>query len=99
MMYAEQKIMCEVALHMSKSGGNYQDWYAGVAADPKARLFNDHGIKENGDEWICRQCVNAASARAIERYFIKKGCKGSPVDEEQSTQFFYAYKIEPHTRQ
>jgi hypothetical protein len=105
MLYAEQKIMCEVAVHMSKYGVNYQEWYAGVAADPKARLFNDHGVKETGDAWISRQCVNAASARDIERYFMKKGCKGgqagevSEVSEDKSTLFFYAYMIQPHTRQ
>lgn len=98
-MYAEQKIMNEVALHMSKYGGNYQDWYVGVAADAKTSLFNDHGVKEINDAWICRQCVNDVAARQIERYFIKKGCKGGPVGEEKSTLFFYAYMIQPHTRQ
>lgn len=99
MTYGEQKIMCEVAAHMSKYGGNYQDWYAGVAADPNATLFNDHGVKENGDPWISRQCVNNLSARQIERYFIKKGCKGGQVGEEKSDLYFYAYMIQPHTRQ
>ena len=99
MLYAEQKIMCEVAVHMSKYGVNYQEWYAGVAADPKARLFNDHGVNETSDAWICRQCGNGAAAREIERYFVKKGCKGGLVDEEKSNLYFYAYMIQPHTRQ
>jgi hypothetical protein len=99
MKYAEQQIMNEVIVHMGKYGGNYQDWYTGVAGDAKARLFNDHGVKEAGDAWICRQCVNEDAARQIERYFIKKGCKGGSVDEEQSTLTFYAYMIQPHTRQ
>ena len=99
MMYAEQKIMCEVAVHMSKYSGNYQDWYAGVATDAKARLFNDHGVKESGDAWICRQCVDDVAAREIERYFMKKGCIGGPVGEEKSIRYFYAYMIQPRTRQ
>jgi len=98
-MYADQQIMNEVVVHMGKYAGKYQDWYAGVAADPKASLFNDHGVKETGDAWICRECANNVTARQIERYFMKKGCKGGPVGEEKSTRFFYAYMIQPHTRQ
>jgi hypothetical protein len=99
MMYAEQQIMNQVVTHMGKYGGKYQDWYAGVAADPKAKLFNDHCVKETEDAWICRQCVSNNAAREIERYFVKKGCKGGPVDEEQSARFIYAYMIQSHTRQ
>lgn len=99
MKYAEQQIMNEVVTHMGQYGGRYQDWYAGVADDAKARLFNDHGVIESGDAWICRLCASDTAAREIERYFIKKGCKGGPVDEEQSTRTFYAYIMQPHTRQ
>jgi len=98
-MYSELQIMNEVRIHMGKYGGKFQDWYAGVAANAKEKLFNDHGVKETGDAWICRQCVNDVTARQIERYFMKKGCKGGPVDEEESTRFFYAYMMQPHTRQ
>ena len=99
MKYAEQQIMNEVIVHMGKYDGNYLDWYAGVATDAKAKLFNDHGVKESADAWICRQCGNDDAAREIERYFIKKGCKGGPVGEEKSSRYFYAYMIQAHTRQ
>jgi hypothetical protein len=98
MMYAEQQIMNEVVVHMGKYGGKFKDWYVGVAADPKIRLFIDHGVKESGDAWICRQCASNVAAREIERYFIKRGCKGGPVGEEKTTMFFYAYMIQPQTR-
>lgn len=99
MMYAEQKILNQVITHMGKYDGKFQDWYAGITADTRTRLFNDHGVKESGDAWICRQCVNNAAAREIERYFIKKGCNGGIAGEEKSDLFFYAYLIQPHTRQ
>jgi hypothetical protein len=99
MKYAEQQIMNEVIVHMGKYDGKYQDWYAGVATDAKTTLFNDHCVKESADAWICRQCVNNDAAREIERYFMKKGCNGGPVGEEKTTLFFYAYLIQPHTRQ
>jgi hypothetical protein len=99
MKYAEQQIMNEVMVHMGKYDGNFQDWYTGVAADAKATLFNDHGVNEAGDPWVCRLCVNKDAAREIERYFIKKGCKGGDVDEDQSNRTFFAYMIQPHTRQ
>jgi hypothetical protein len=99
MKYAEQRIMNEVMVHMGQYGGSYQDWCAGVAGDAKERLFTDHGVKEAGDAWICRLCVNEDAAREIERYFVKKGCKGGTVYEEQPSRTFYAYKIQHHTRQ
>lgn len=98
MRYAEQIIVNDVIAHMGQYGGKYQDWYVGVAADAKATLFTDHGVKESGDAWICRQCANADLAREIERCFMKKGCQGGAAGEGQSTRYFYAYKMEPHTR-
>jgi hypothetical protein len=91
--------MNEVMTHMGKYGGKYQDWYVGVTADAKVSLFKEHGVKESDDAWICRKCADDVSARQIERYFMKKGCKGGFVDEEKSTRFFYAYRMQPHTRQ
>jgi hypothetical protein len=98
-MYAEQIIMNELISHMKKYDGKYQDWYAGVTADAREMLFSHHGVKENGDAWISRRCVNNVAAREIERYFMKKGCKGGAVSEEKSILYFYAYMIQPHTRQ
>lgn len=98
-MFSEQQIMNEVIVHMTKYDGKYQDWYAGVTADAKAMLFSHHGVKESSDAWICRQCDSNVAAREVERYFMKKGCKGGPVGEEKSTRYFYAYMMQPHTRQ
>jgi hypothetical protein len=98
-MYAEQKLTHLVALHMSQYGGNYQEWYVGVSADPKGSLFNDHGVIEAEDPWISRRCISNVAARTIERYFVKKGCKGGQADEDTSALYLYAYMIRPHTRQ
>lgn len=98
-MYSEQQIVNDVVTHMSKYGGKYQDWFAGVAADARITLFIEHGVNEIGDAWICRQCVNDDAARQVERYFLKRGCIGLQADLDQSTRFFYAYKIQPHTHQ
>jgi len=98
-MYAEQKLTHTIALHMSQYGGNFQEWCVGVSADPKATLFNDHGVIEAEDPWISRQCINNAAALTIGRYFVKKGCKGGRFDEDKSALYLYAYMIKPHTRQ
>jgi hypothetical protein len=81
MKYAEQQIKNEVMLHMGEYDGGFQDWYTGVAVDAKAKLFTYHGVKEAGDAWICRQCANDDAALQIERYFIKKGCKGRTLND------------------
>ena len=48
----KQKIILDIKSYVAKNGGAYSQWYIGVTADPKQRLFNDHAVKETGDAWI-----------------------------------------------
>lgn len=86
--------------YIRKNGGTYTQWYAGVASDPKKRLFNDHNVNEHADNWIhSRQLGNDTSARSVEQHFLAKGCKGAPGGGDYTTCCAYAYKINGHTRE
>lgn len=98
-MSSAQQVVRDVEAYIAKNGGAYRDWYAGVAKDPRARLFNDHNVQEKGDAWIYRDCDSDDAARQVEQYFLAKGCKGGPGGGGQGTRYFYTYKIKPHTVQ
>jgi len=45
---SEPDIIKNFKAHIKKGGGRYSDWYVGIATDPRDRLFNDHGVAEEG---------------------------------------------------
>lgn len=84
---------------MDKHGGAPSQWYAGIASDPRQRLFNDHNVSEHGDAWGLDYCVSADDARAVEEALLHMGCKGGAGGGDASTKAVYLYKIAPHTRE
>ena len=93
------KVIQDTRNHISQCGGSYSDWYAGVAADARDRLFSGHSVKEKGDSWIFRDCGTDTAARQVEEYFLNLGCKGGPSGGDSNSRFFYAYRIASHTRE
>lgn len=98
-MAAKADIIQQIAAHVQKCGGTYAQWYGGVASDPEARLFNDHGVDKGKDAWIYRTCASSEDARAIEEHFFQKGMKGGPGGGDWTTKSVYAYKITNTTRE
>ncbi len=96
---SEQSIAAEIEAHIRQCGGRYGDWYAGVASDPRTRLFNDHNLSEKGDAWIYRDCGSDSAARRVEDNLLRKGCDGGPGGGDKSTKYVYAYKKNGHTKQ
>jgi hypothetical protein len=79
--------------YIQNYGGPNSAWYCGVAAEPRQRLFVDHNVNQALDSWIYRDCGSDAMARAVEQYFLVRGCKGGPGGGDRTTRFVYAYKI------
>lgn len=87
-----QKIINDFLAYMSKNGGNWYDWYVGVAKDPIQRLFSDHNVIEHGGIWIYSQHTGSDTvARAVEQYFLNQGCDGGSGGGSNSSCFVYAY--------
>lgn len=100
MANTKQQIITEIENYINKNGGGFSAWYAGIASKPRDRLFNDHGVKENGDVWIYREAVSSTVAREVEDYFVNvKGTNGGPGGGDSASRYVYAYKIKPHTRE
>lgn len=81
-----------IVAYIKEHGGEYSDWYAGIASNWKDRLFEDHQIpNENYKWWIARQCVSNIAARNVEDALRKLGCDGAPGGGDESTIYVYAY--------
>jgi hypothetical protein len=85
-------IVTEITDYARSCGGRFVDWYVGIAADPRDRLFNGHRVNEQGDAWIYRRCESCAGARAIEAHFLKLGMDGGPGGGDDTTRSVYAYR-------
>jgi hypothetical protein len=93
------QIVSEIESYMRQHGGVFSDWYVGVASDARTRLFNDHNVAENGDAWVFRDCGTDTASRAVEEYFLKRGCDGGPGGGDYTSRYVYAYKKTWRTRQ
>ena len=98
-MATKAEIIQQIADYVRQCGGSYSQWYSGIAADSRARLFNDHNVDEKNGNWIFRGCASSDEARAVEDYFIGKGMKGGPGGGDSSTKSVYAYKITGSTKE
>jgi hypothetical protein len=94
---SKQQVLADITAYIAKSGGNYPSWYAGIASDPRDRLFNGHCVKENGDYWIYRTCDSDEDARSVENALLRLGAKGGPCGGDKATKAVYAYQVGTHT--
>jgi len=99
MAHSEDEIKRDIEAHIAKGGGGYRAWYVGVSKDPRDRLFNGHGVHEQGDWWIYRQAYSSAAARRVEAYFVQqRGTDGGSGGGDEDADYVYAYKKAAHTR-
>jgi len=81
------------------AGGKYSEWYAGIAANPRVRLFNDHQVNEEKDSWIYRLCEDSDVAREIEEHLLGLGFCGGGGGGDETSKSVYAYKISNHSKE
>lgn len=93
----EQEALNAIYDYISKNGGRYLDWYVGVTADQRERLFVSHSVDEKNDRWIFCPCPSSGSARNVEAYFVKAGTKGGTGGGDYTATYVYAYNINTHT--
>lgn len=100
MAKSKRTIISEIKAYIQEWGGNYSDWYVGIASDPRKRLFDEHNVDEKEDAWIWHKCENASTAREIEEYFVNiLGTDGGAGGGDYTTKYVYAYKKAPHTNE
>jgi hypothetical protein len=89
-------IVAEIKAH---AGTPYSSWYAGIASDPKDRMFKDHCVDEENGGWIYRTAATNAEARTAEAALHTAGFEGGPGGGDSGTKAVYAYKITANTEE
>jgi len=87
-----QTVYSEIVAHIDAQGYAYSEWYSGIAADWKERLFDDHQVPREGHAYIARQCYNDEDVRVVETALLKLGCAGDTGGGDETTVYVYAYR-------
>ena len=66
-------------------------WYVGIASDVRDRLFNDHNVHEQNDQWTHATAHTNAIARQVEADFLGAGCDGGKGGGDSATKTVYVY--------
>ena len=99
MAKSKKEIIKDIQGLMTKRGGDMDDWYVGIAAKPRERLFDDHSVDEDKGAWIHRRASSDSVARDIEKHFLDKGARGGRGGGDENSTAVYAYKITWGTRE
>lgn len=86
-----QELHDAIIAFIRKNGGIYTQYYLGITADARKRLFTDHLVPEN-KPWIYGEAISADAARELEAFMIDKyKFDGGPGGGDNTTKFVYAY--------
>ena len=99
MVYSVHQIKYEILAYMKEFGGDFNDWYVGVAADPKCTMFQKHSVHQKNDIWLHKQALTFTACKTIQRYFLEiLKTDGEAVSEgNEDTDCVYLYKKSERT--
>ena len=63
MVFSVQQIKYEILAYMKELGGEFGDYYVGIAADPKKTLLDVHNVDEAADPWLYKQALTFYAAQ------------------------------------
>ena len=98
-MKTAQQVYDDLVAYMNKFTNPKSAWYAGIAANARDRLFNDHGVDEKNGQWAYDTCATSEDARAVEEALLKLSCKGGGGGGDDTTKACYVYFITNSTRE
>ena len=98
MTYTAAEIIDAIETYVDEHGGDWCEWYIGIAADAEDRLFSDHKVCKKEDDWIRKKARTSRIARDVEAYLIEKhDAHGGPRGGDENTRTVYAYRITFYT--
>lgn len=92
-----QETFDKIKSFIEDNGKSYPNWYAGIATDPEARLFEEHNVSKDSDLWIYQRCQSEEGARNVEEALLKLGCDGSTGGGDKSSVYDYVYRKSANT--
>ncbi len=99
MIYSVQQIKYEILAYMKEFGGDFHDWYVGIASDPKDTMFKTHSVDEEDDIWLYKQALTFAACKTVQTYFLEtlKTDGKAILDGNEDTDCVYLYKKSDRT--
>ena len=99
MIYSVQQIKFEILAYIKEFGGDFSDWYIGIAADPKGTMFQTHKVHQDDDIWLHKQALTFTACKTIQKYFLDiLKTDGEAVSEgDEDTDCIYIYKKSSRT--
>ncbi len=98
MASSAQEAFDGIKVYIDGKGKPYSAWYAGIASNAEARLFQDHNVSKENGIWVYDKCPSNEGARNVEAELHKLGCDGAGGGGDQSSTYVYAYLKTPTTR-
>ncbi len=100
MVYSVQQIKFDFLSYIKEFGGEFRDWYVGIAANPQQALLDRHNLDRDADIWIYKQALTFQACRTVQRHFQEKlKTDGVPVLTGNSdTDCVYLFKKSERTR-
>ncbi len=99
MVYSVQQIKYEILAYIKEFEGDFNDWYVGIAADPKKTMFEQHHVHQDNDIWLYKQALTFTACKTVQTYFLSilstDGVLVSNGDED--TDCVYLYKKSERT--
>jgi len=100
MVFSVQQIKYEILGYIKEFDQSFENWFVGIAEDPKETLAEIHGLDLDTDRWIYKQALSFAAARTVQRYFLER-LKSDGVaiaHGDENLDCVYAYQKARHTR-
>ena len=99
MVYSVQQIKHEILAYIYELGGDFFNYYVGIAENPEEALFATHKVDKTEDPWLYRQALSDTAARTIRDYFLNRlRVDGTLViNGNEDTDWVYLYKKSERT--
>ena len=99
MVHSVQQIKYEVLAYIKEFGGDFEEWYVGIAGDPLITMSDRHHVDKKKDIWLYKQALTFNACRTVQRYFLERlRTDGVAVTSgEESEDCVYPYKKSERT--
>jgi len=100
MVFSVQQIKYELLGYIKEFDQTFENWFVGIAEDPRKTLVDIHGVALDTDRWIYKQALSFTAARTVQAYFLERlKTDGIAVTHgDENLDCVYAYHKTEHTK-
>ncbi len=71
MIYSVQQIKFEIFQYIKEFESSFEDWYVGIASDPREQMFKIHYVDSKTDIWLYKQAISFLACKTVQKYFLE----------------------------